>query len=494
MAARHPGYWRTSCTKFGIEMEDKEGADLRSVGERRCKDSLFCQGMSHGYRSQIVRLRVTKGRGQLFWGVKAGRTDKWLSREKVLAARRTGRENLQSVADGQLLRLRGQKLWPGGQELQPGWLQRLEEPDGLCSRNKRQKQAIAGCLRWLEGPDGLCGQRATDIDTLLPLEASNNVLDRRADVKQKRLEALRARRISNEMSGQIPDDHVTRNNSQGKQIPGHVECLPVNMLYSSTQHFFLIVFELSGPGVAVHEVVLYWEQTEVQSVNSKGTSVRGRDAAFIGPNESQYAILDDERIRLSLYKLQGVTLLERNGNIESCNSESGEGNKVSSDEGPMQFLFETEVDRIFSFPLDAGIVYAISGKHITVAKLLQENRLSTEGGFLISTNTDGKKFIKLRKNESVHQASRASASAFAASPLPVAASPLPPSQLLRFPSARQLPPSQFLSRQLPPVSFPRQLPPSLLSFSAQQQQSQPPGLFHDLTEACSIPMPPAVLL
>lgn len=38
---------------------------------------------------------------------------------------------------------------------------------------------------------------------------------------------------------------------------------------------FLVVFELSGPSGVAHEVVLYWEQTDLQTVNSKGSSIKG---------------------------------------------------------------------------------------------------------------------------------------------------------------------------------------------------------------------------
>lgn len=47
------------------------------------------------------------------------------------------------------------------------------------------------------------------------------------------------------------------------------------MIYSAKQHLFLVVFELSGANGVVHEIVLYWEQTDIQSVNTKGTSVKG---------------------------------------------------------------------------------------------------------------------------------------------------------------------------------------------------------------------------
>lgn len=85
----------------------------------------------------------------------------------------------------------------------------------------------------------------------------------------------------------------------------------------------------------------------------------GQDAAFIGPNENQFAILDDDKTGLSLFILPGTTLLEavgkkteaidkENGAVEQ--SESADTN-VGSIKGPLQFLFETEIDRIFSTPI-----------------------------------------------------------------------------------------------------------------------------------------------
>jgi hypothetical protein len=54
-----------------------------------------------------------------------------------------------------------------------------------------------------------------------------------------------------------------------------VECLAKGVVYSSKQNMFMVVFELSGPNGVLHEVVLYWEQMDPHSVNSKGSSVKG---------------------------------------------------------------------------------------------------------------------------------------------------------------------------------------------------------------------------
>lgn len=56
------------------------------------------------------------------------------------------------------------------------------------------------------------------------------------------------------------------------QIPGNVEFHPKYIIYGKKQHLFLIVYEFSG---ATNEVVLYWENTDTQLANSKGTTIKG---------------------------------------------------------------------------------------------------------------------------------------------------------------------------------------------------------------------------
>lgn len=192
-------------------------------------------------------------------------------------------------------------------------------------------------------------------------------------------------------------------------IPSNVECHPTNMSYSPKQHLFLVVFELSGTNGVVHEVVLYWEQTDLQTVNSKGSSIRGRDAAFLGPDDNQYAILEEDRTGLNLFSLKAVATkeaLENNAAVLEENTFADNAASATSTErqSPLQFTFESEVDRIFSSPLESTLLYVISGKHIGLAKLLQGYRLSADNGLSITTKTDGKKFIKLKPNETVLQA------------------------------------------------------------------------------------------
>ena len=77
----------------------------------------------------------------------------------------------------------------------------------------------------------------------------------------------------------------------------------------------------------------------------------GRDAAFIGPNENQFAILDDDKTGLGLYILPGKTSLEGNEKNAAIEENQPVDTDTGSIRGPMQFIFEDEVDRIFSTPL-----------------------------------------------------------------------------------------------------------------------------------------------
>ena len=56
------------------------------------------------------------------------------------------------------------------------------------------------------------------------------------------------------------------------QIPGNVEFHPKCIVHSRKQRLFLVTFEFSG---ATNEVVLYWENTDSLTANSKCTTVKG---------------------------------------------------------------------------------------------------------------------------------------------------------------------------------------------------------------------------
>lgn len=183
-------------------------------------------------------------------------------------------------------------------------------------------------------------------------------------------------------------------------IPGNVEFHPKYIVYSKKQHLFLVVYESTG---ATNEIVMYWENMDSQLANSKATTVKGLDAAFVGPNENHFAILDEDKTGLSLYILPGAASQEslgKNGTIEENQSVDTDAASVK---GPMQFMLESEVDRIFSTPLESTLMFASHGNQIGLAKLVQGYRLSTSDGHYISTKGEGRKSIKLKPNEIVLQ-------------------------------------------------------------------------------------------
>ncbi|MBA0688390.1 hypothetical protein Goari_006182, partial [Gossypium aridum] len=187
-------------------------------------------------------------------------------------------------------------------------------------------------------------------------------------------------------------------------IPGNVEYYPKYMVYGKKRHLFLIVYEFSG---TTNEVVLYWEHTDIKLANNKGSTIKGCDAAFIGPNENQFAILDEDKSGLALYILPGAALQEADGKNAAVEpnflpDQPVDGNP-NSIQGPMPFLFDTEIDRIFSTPIESTLMFACNGKQIGLAKLVQGYILPSSDGHYISTKTEGKKFIRLKANEIVLQ-------------------------------------------------------------------------------------------
>ncbi|KAK7309225.1 hypothetical protein RJT34_05777 [Clitoria ternatea] len=185
-------------------------------------------------------------------------------------------------------------------------------------------------------------------------------------------------------------------------IPGTVEYRVKCLIYSKKQHLFLVVYEFIG---TTNEVVLYRENTDAQTSNSKTSTVKGRDAAFIGPNENQFAILDDDNTGLAVYTLPGGASQEAKENDKLLEENQPTETSVGSIRGPSPFMFETEVDRIFSTPLDSTLMFASHGNQIGLVKLIQGYHLSTSSsnGHYISTKGEGKKSIKLKRNEIVLQ-------------------------------------------------------------------------------------------
>jgi len=83
-------------------------------------------------------------------------------------------------------------------------------------------------------------------------------------------------------------------------------------------------------------------------------SLLGRDAAFLGPDDNQYAILEEDRTSLNLFSLKAVATkeaLENNAAVLEENTFADNAANSTERQGPLQFTFESEVDRIFSSPL-----------------------------------------------------------------------------------------------------------------------------------------------
>ncbi|PIN18240.1 hypothetical protein CDL12_09092 [Handroanthus impetiginosus] len=182
--------------------------------------------------------------------------------------------------------------------------------------------------------------------------------------------------------------------------PGNVEIHPKYIIYSKKQHIFLVVYEFSG---GANEVVLYWENTDPQFANSKLSTIKGADAAFVGPNENQFAILDEDRTALSLYMLPGAASQESSAKNGTATENQTVETEVASIKGPVQFMFESEVDRIFSTPLESTVMFASHGDQIGLGKLILGYRLPSTDGHYISTKAEGRKFIRLKVNETVLQ-------------------------------------------------------------------------------------------
>ncbi|KAI3760920.1 hypothetical protein L1987_51322 [Smallanthus sonchifolius] len=152
-------------------------------------------------------------------------------------------------------------------------------------------------------------------------------------------------------------------------MPGHVEFHGKYLLHSRKQHLFLIVYEFNG---ASSEVVLYWENTSSQSSNSKANTIKGSSKPAAEKN-----MIDDQKQYEDL--------------------------DVSSIKGPLQFTFESEVDRIFSTPVESTLMFACFGDKIGMAKLVHGYSISTSDGPNLSTKGEGKKSIKLKASEIVLQ-------------------------------------------------------------------------------------------
>lgn len=80
-------------------------------------------------------------------------------------------------------------------------------------------------------------------------------------------------------------------------------------------------------------------------------SCAGRDAALIGPNENQFAVLDDDKTNIMLHILPSGVPQEAVGSNGALDPNSFSETKAVSDGSLLAFTFETAVDCIFSSPI-----------------------------------------------------------------------------------------------------------------------------------------------
>ncbi|KAE8735863.1 hypothetical protein F3Y22_tig00000329pilonHSYRG00242 [Hibiscus syriacus] len=143
------------------------------------------------------------------------------------------------------------------------------------------------------------------------------------------------------------------------------------------------------------------------SQTEKGSTIQGCDAAFIGPNDNKFAILDEYNSGMALYILPGAALQEANDKIGAYEPnllpDEPVDAKANSVQGPIPFMFDTEVGRIFSTSIESTLMFACNGKQIGLTKLFQGSWLPNSDGHYISTKTEGKKYVRLNANEIVLQ-------------------------------------------------------------------------------------------
>ncbi|KAJ7550942.1 hypothetical protein O6H91_07G125900 [Diphasiastrum complanatum] len=192
---------------------------------------------------------------------------------------------------------------------------------------------------------------------------------------------------------------------------GGNERYPKHMLYSTKQHSFLIFFECRG---ATSEMVLYRESLAAEMVGERVNTVIGRDGAFVGYNENQYAILDEDGLGLTLYFLEDISLTsssqlsiggETNGALDpSSFSESKLRTREEGQMGSVQFVFDNPVQRIFSSPLESCFLYVCAGSHIGLARVFASAYgTGVDLAGVLSTRPEDGRLLKLNSLETVLQ-------------------------------------------------------------------------------------------
>ncbi|KAG6768070.1 hypothetical protein POTOM_026967 [Populus tomentosa] len=133
---------------------------------------------------------------------------------------------------------------------------------------------------------------------------------------------------------------------------------------------------------SANEVVLYWESTNPQPANNKGSTIKGRDAAFIGPVKVNLQFLMKTRLEwLCIFCQEELQkkLVKRTYYL-----------KKTILLKQMVPLFGSYAKSLFV--AESTLMFASNGSHIGFAKMVQGYRLSTSDDHAIELSLIEKHF------------------------------------------------------------------------------------------------------
>jgi hypothetical protein len=109
-------------------------------------------------------------------------------------------------------------------------------------------------------------------------------------------------------------------------------------------------------------------------------SLLGRDTAFLGLDDNQYAIQEEDRTSLNLFNLKAVATKEALENNAAELEENTFARVMSFVSSLLSVWNAAESSQTNELPysVESTLLYVISRNHIGLAKLLQGYRLSTE--------------------------------------------------------------------------------------------------------------------
>ncbi|GBG58839.1 hypothetical protein CBR_g239 [Chara braunii] len=244
---------------------------------------------------------------------------------------------------------------------------------------------------------------------------------------------------------------AVRGMSGGERKPRH-------MTYSWKQHVWIVFFDCrEGPA----ECSLVRNPDAQFPGLENPVTMPGRDGAFVEPSDAQYAILDEDGMKLTVYTLEGafedvrpsaasglgnekggkMLALTWEGGVSASVRENGHGGagmgvpttpyspfadpiaspevdvgsgmskqglqlNGGNDKVPLEFSFDAPVQRVFPCPLDDSLLYVCAGSHIGIVSVRGVNWGGRRRGMtILSTSEEEHKLLKLQPLERVVQVS-----------------------------------------------------------------------------------------